>query len=124
MIFIHTNSLALQILALKCPSDEDVQSYVKFISLFMHEFARVSRRVEDLHRVAQQLYPVYMQPVKDGKVDTDNATALYAAFAPRFKDAVANFTSGAASASLAVQKQRIRYAPAVAGRSDVSDLTG
>ena len=75
----------------------------------MHEFARVSRRVEDLHRVAQQLYPVYMQPVKDGKVDRDDASALYAAFAPRFKDAAANFTSGAATASFAAQQQRMRY---------------
>ena len=98
----------LQILALKCPVDEDVQSYVKFISLFMHDFARVSRRVEDLQRVAQQLYPVYMQPVRDDNVDRDDGKALFAAFAPQYKAAVANFTSGVASANIAKQQTRTR----------------
>lgn len=98
----------MQILALKCPPDEDVQSYVKFITLFMHEFARVSRRVEDLHRVAQQLYPVYMQPVKDGTIDRDNGSALFAAFAVQYKDAVANFTSGVSTANIARQQPGTR----------------
>ena len=91
----------LQILALKCPPHEDVQSYVKFVSLFMHQFARISRRVEDLQRVAQQLYSVYMQPVRDGTIDRDNGPALFAAFAAHFKEAVANFTSGVSTANIA-----------------------
>lgn len=74
----------------------------------MHEFARVSRRVEDLQRVAQQLYPVYMQPVRDGKVDRNDGQALYAAFAPQFKEAVAAFTSGVATASIAKQRPKTR----------------
>lgn len=94
----------LQILALKCPQHEDIQSYVKFISHYLHEFARVSRRVEDLQRVAQQLYPVYMQPVRDGIVDRDNVAALFAAFAAQFKEAVAHFTSGVSTANIAKQQ--------------------
>ena len=74
----------------------------------MHEFARVSRRIEDLHRVAQQLYQAYMQPVREGKVDRDDASALYAAFALRYKEAVANFTSGAATANFGLQQQGAR----------------
>ena len=70
----------------------------------MHEFARVSRRVEDLQRVAQQLYPVYMQPVRDGIVDRDNVAALFAAFAAQFKEAVAHFTSGVSTANIAKQQ--------------------
>ena len=99
----------LQILALKCPPDEDVQSYVKFISMYMLEFARVSRRVEDLQRVAQQLYPIYMQPARDGNVDRNDATALYAAFVPQFKEAAAAFTSGVAtSGSIGTRPPRTR----------------
>lgn len=98
----------LQILAVKCPPHEDVQSYVKFISLFIQDFARVSRRVEDLQRVAQQLYPVYMQPVRDGTVDKDNGAALFAAFAAQFKEAVANFTSGVSATNIAKQQSGLR----------------
>ena len=104
----HSGSAVLQILALKCPPDEDVQSYVKFISMFMLEFARVSRRVEDLQRVAQHLYPVYMQPVRDGKVDRNDGPALYATFVPQFKQAVAAFTSGVATTSIGKQQLRTR----------------
>ena len=100
----NSEGLVPQILALKCPPHEDVLSYVKFISLCMHEFARVSRRVEDLQRVAQQLYPVYMQPVRDGTIDQDNGPALFAAFTAHFKEAVAKFTSGESTANIAKQQ--------------------
>ena len=99
----------MQILALGCPPDEDVQLYVSFITSYMLDFARVSRRLEDLQKVMQHLYPVYLQPVRDGKIDQNNAKALFAAFAPLFKEAVANFASGAAAASFVPRQHNLRY---------------
>ena len=96
-------------MALGCPPDVDVESYVKFIGSYMYDFARVSRRLEDLQKVIQHLYPVYLQPVRDGKVDKDNAPALFAAFAPHFREAVASFTSGAAAASFVPKQHKPRW---------------
>lgn len=84
----------LQILALGCPPEENVQSYILFITTFIPTFTRISRRLEDLQSVVRHLYPVYIQPVKDGKVSAQNAGALFKAFTPRYKEAVANFTAG------------------------------
>ncbi|KAL3139926.1 hypothetical protein ABBQ38_004216 [Trebouxia sp. C0009 RCD-2024] len=114
----YEEEVLTKILALKCPPDEDVQSYVKFISMFMLEFARVSRRVEDLQRVAQHLYPVYMQPVRDGNVDRNDGPALYATFVPQFKEAVAAFTSGVATASIGKRQLRTRTDNKSAGSLD------
>ncbi|KAL3154180.1 hypothetical protein ABBQ32_013697 [Trebouxia sp. C0010 RCD-2024] len=104
----YEEEVLTKILALKCPPDEDVQSYVKFISMFMLEFARVSRRVEDLQRVAQHLYPIYMQPVRDGNLDRNDGPALYAAFVSQYKEAVAAFTSGVATASIGKRQLETR----------------
>jgi hypothetical protein len=106
---LHDHFCSVQIIALGCPPEEDVESYVRFIGSYMYDFARVSRRLEDLQKVIQHLYPVYLQPVRDGKIERDNATALFAAFAPHFREAVANFTSGAAAASFVPKHHKPRY---------------
>jgi hypothetical protein len=106
---LHDQLCSVQITALGCPPEEDVESYVRFIGSYMYDFARVSRRLEDLQKVIQHLYPVYLQPVRDGKIERDNATALFAAFAPHFREAVANFTSGAAAASFVPKQHKPRY---------------
>ena len=106
---LHDQLCSVQIIALGCPPEEDVETYVRFIGSYMYDFARVSRRLEDLQKVIQHLYPVYMQPVRDGKIERDNATALFAAFAPHFREAVANFTSGAAAASFVPKHNKPRY---------------
>ncbi|KAL0055795.1 hypothetical protein WJX82_004387 [Trebouxia sp. C0006] len=104
----YEDDVLTKITALGCPPEEDVESYVRFIGSYMYDFARVSRRLEDLQKVIQHLYPVYLQPVRDGKIERDNATALFAAFAPHFREAVANFTSGAAAATFVPKQHKPR----------------
>ncbi|KAA6423708.1 MAG: origin recognition complex subunit 5 [Trebouxia sp. A1-2] len=104
----YEDDVLTKIIALGCPPKEDVESYVRFIGSYMYDFARVSRRLEDLQKVIQHLYPMYLQPVRDGKIERDNATALFAAFAPHFREAVANFTSGAAAASFVPKHHKPR----------------
>ncbi|DBB06530.1 TPA: hypothetical protein ACH3X1_012075 [Trebouxia sp. C0004] len=104
----YEDDVLTKIIALGCPSKEDVESYVRFIGSYMYDFARVSRRLEDLQKVIQNLYPVYLQPVRDGKIESDNATALFAAFAPHFREAVANFTYGAAAATIVPKHHKPR----------------
>lgn len=97
-----------KILALGCPAGEDVQSYVNFITSYMYEFVRITRGLEDLQKAMQLLYPIYMQPVRSGQVKADNSRALFAAFTPHFKAAVANFSSGAAASSFVAKQQKAR----------------
>ena len=94
----------LQILALGCPPEENVQSYVAFIQTFIAEFMRISRRLEDLQSVLRHVYPVYIQPVKDGIIDAKNPGALFKAFAPCFKQSVAKFASGSNNLSMAAHQ--------------------
>ena len=98
----------LQILALGCPAGQDVHAYVSFITTYMFEFVRITRCLEDLQRAMQLLYPVYMQPVTSGQIKADNAKALFAAFTPHFKAAVASFSSGASASSFASKQQKAR----------------
>lgn len=95
----------MQILALGCPPEESVQSYILFIKTFIPNFTRISRRLEDLQSVVHHLYPVYIQPVKDGTVSAQNTGALFKAFTPRWKEAIANFTAGTNNLSQAARRQ-------------------
>lgn len=97
--------VCLQILALGCPPNENVQSYILFLNTFIKEFTRISRRLEDLQSVVRHLYPVYIQPVKDGAIDAKNAPALFKAFTPRYKEAVGRFTTGSNNLSHAARGQ-------------------
>ena len=92
-----------------CPPDENVPSYIIFLSTFIKEFTRISRRLEDLQSVVRYLYPAYIQPVKDGAIDAKNAPALFKAFAPRYKEAVGRFTAGSNNLSHAAHGQE--YVP-------------
>ncbi|KAK9916502.1 hypothetical protein WJX75_003462 [Coccomyxa subellipsoidea] len=85
----------LKILELSMPAGEDVTLYRLFLSTFIGSmFARCSSRIEDLQRVTQQLYPEYVRPVREGRIQASQHQQLYNAFKDKAVAARAAFESG------------------------------
>ncbi|CAL8467061.1 g6597 [Coccomyxa elongata] len=85
----------LKILELSMPAGTDAQLYKQLLSTFIGPmFARCSSRIEDLQRVAQQLYPEYLRPVREGRIPASQRQQLYNAFKDKAVAAKAAFENG------------------------------
>ncbi|KAK9809599.1 hypothetical protein WJX73_006476 [Symbiochloris irregularis] len=87
----YTDNQLVQILALSAPLDEVpaqdkgpmLAAYHAFLlSVVLPLVARSSRRVEDLHAVAQKMWPAYLRPVREGSAQVSERGRLHAAVRP------------------------------------------
>ncbi|CAK0734650.1 hypothetical protein CVIRNUC_000462 [Coccomyxa viridis] len=110
----------LQILAKCRPEGDNERLFSIFLGTFIGPmFARCSSRIEDLQRVIEQLWPEYIRPVREGRIEASKQQQLYFAFKDKAIAAKELFESGLqnhASLSAALS------ARAALGASDALDF--
>jgi hypothetical protein len=77
-----TQDQMISISILDCPAGEDVAFYTGFVKFLFDAFYKPTRNLDEIRYLIKKLFPKYVEPVLQGKLNRDQTTRLLANLKP------------------------------------------
>ncbi|KAF9927322.1 Origin recognition complex subunit 5 [Linnemannia zychae] len=120
----YTKSETIAILRKDCPTEEDLELFLRFVDLVYDVFQRNCKDLNEIRHLVALLFPLYIKPVKEGKIQKHEGLKLHRHIQAYFVEAMdklylreisstewSDRTLSAASGSLAGSSGHVSGAP-------------